>query len=85
MVMFRSGPFLPYAGVRFSDVTTEVNTILTAGWSGEDFDRNIEYENHSSLGAVVGLTWRITPLIMADVHAQFIENEHISLAVKFTF
>jgi hypothetical protein len=85
MVMYRTGAFLPYAGVRFSDVTTEVNTILTAAGSSETLDRVVEFENHDSLGAVVGLTWRISPLIMADVHAQLINNESVSLAVKLTF
>jgi opacity protein-like surface antigen len=85
MVMYRTGALLPYAGIRYSDVTTEVNAVGAIAGASNTFDRTIEYENHASLGAIAGLTWRITPLIVADVHAQFIENESVSLAVKLTF
>jgi len=33
----------------------------------------------------VGLTWRITPLVMADVQAQLFNNERFTVGVKLTF
>ena len=85
MMQFRYSDFLPYAGVRFADVTTEVNTIQTITRTGETFERVIEYENHDELSAVVGVIWRATPLIMAEFQAQFLNDERITLAVKLTF
>jgi len=85
MVQFRYGDFLPYVGARFTDVTTEVNTLLTLTPTGESIDRTIEYETKNDLGAVVGLTWRASSLIMVDAQAQLFNNEHYSIAVRLTF
>ena len=80
MVQFRYGDFLPYVGARFTDVTTEVNTLLTLTVTGESIDRAIEYESQSQLGMVVGLTWRASSLIMVDAQAQLLNNEQYSIA-----
>jgi hypothetical protein len=85
MVQLRYGDFLPYFGVRFSDITTEINTVLSSTVTDKTYDRTIEYENENELGAVVGLTWRVSSLIMVDAQAQFINNERYSIAVMLTF
>lgn len=84
MMQFRYGSFLPYVGVRLSRLTTELNTTMeTAG--GESFGRIVEFENDEDWSAVVGLTWRASSLIMAEVQAQLLNNERITVAIKFTF
>ena len=85
MAQYRLGNFVPYAGVRFTSVETEVNTTQEITFSGETFDRVLNYENADDLSAVVGLTWRITPLIMADFQAQLFNNERFTIGVKLTF
>ena len=85
MVQFRAGNFVPYAGVRFADVTTTINTKLDVRGEEEPWNRTLEYENTDDLSAVVGLTWRASPLIMADVQAQLFGNDRITIAVKLTF
>jgi len=85
MVQFRYGDFLPYVGVRFTDITTEVNSLLTLTPTGESIDRTMEYENQDELGVVVGLTWRASSLIMVDAQAQLLNNERYSIAIRLTF
>ena len=85
MIQLRYGDFLPYVGARFTDVTTEVNTLVTLTPTGESIDRTIEYETKNELGAVVGLTWRASSLIMVDAQAQLFNNECYSIAVRLTF
>jgi len=85
MVLLRYGNFVPYAGVRFANVTTEINTNVAVRGRDEPVKRTLEFENDDDLSAVIGLTWRVTPLIMADLHAQLLNNERITLGVKLTF
>jgi hypothetical protein len=85
MVQYRLGNFLPYAGARFTSVETEVNTTQEITFSGETFERVLNYETADDLSAVVGLTWRITPLVMADFQAQLFNNERFTVGVKLTF
>jgi hypothetical protein len=84
MVQFRFGSFVPYVGAQLTKLTTRVNTTIQP-IQGDAFDRIINYENADDWCAVVGLTCRITSLIMADVRAQLFNNTRFTVAIKFTF
>lgn len=84
MVQFRTGSFVPYAGAQLTKLTTKVKTTLQPA-RGDSFERTNEYENTDDWSGVVGLTWRVTSLIMADVRAQLINNTRFTVAIKFTF
>jgi hypothetical protein len=84
-LMLRWGNVLPYVGVRYIDVTTDVDTVLTQTRTGDTIDRTATFDNRNELSGVAGLTWRISPLIMADLEAQLSSNDRLMLTVKFTF
>ncbi|MBN1918689.1 MAG: hypothetical protein JW889_12335 [Verrucomicrobia bacterium] len=83
-VMFRMGNWLPYVGVRYIDVTTEVNTVLTPV-RGDPVPRTATFDSRNELSGVVGVTWRISSLFVADVEAQIANNNRITATVKLTF
>lgn len=83
-VMLRWGNWLPYIGARYVDVTTEVNTVLTPP-RGDPIERTATFENRNELSGVVGLTWRISSLFMADFEAQLSSNDRFTVTLKLTF
>jgi hypothetical protein len=85
LMLFEVGNLLPYAGVRYVDTTTEMKTILTLTPTGETYDRINTYENSNAFSAVVGLKWRITPLIVLNVDAQLVNNDRVTAGITLTF
>jgi len=85
LMLFEIGNVLPYVGVRYVDTTTEMNTILTVTPTGETLNRANEYENSNSVSAVVGVTWRVSPLIVFDVEAQLLNNDRVTAGVTLAF
>jgi len=85
MVLYRYGDFLPYVGARFVNVTSEMTMIVDVPRTGESFDRTIKTKTENELSGVLGLKWRVTPLIMANVEAQLFNNEKITVGVALTF
>ena len=39
----------------------------------------------AGLSAVIGLTWRVTPLIVFDVEAQLFNNDRVTAGITLTF
>lgn len=85
LVLYRFGNVLPYAGARFVNVSTEVSTVLSVVGREETFDRVLDYKNANELSGIVGLTWRVTPLIMANFEAQLFNNDRITFGIELTF
>jgi len=83
-MMFRLGNWLPYVGVRYIDVTTEINTVLTPS-RGDPIPRTATFDNRNELSGVVGVTWRISSLVVADFEAQLSSNNRLMATVKLTF
>jgi hypothetical protein len=85
LMLFEVGNVLPYAGVRYVDTTTKMKTILTLTPTGETYDRINTYGNSNAVSAVVGLKWRITPLVVFDVEAQLVNNDRVTAGITLTF
>lgn len=80
----KMGNFLPYLGVKYSDIETDVKgTFTDSGQSPEDF--KVKSKADDNFGIFVGTDYKIGENIALNIEGRFVDETAVSLGMTFKF
>lgn len=83
MLTYISGPFAPYAGVRYSRTTSEVETTLTLP-PDPTFTQTVEYEEADPWSALLGTSFLfLGGRLQTDIQLELFNNDGVFLTIAY--
>ena len=79
-VGYRAGNFLPYLGVRYSDVKLNMKNPAASGWTDDH-----KYEADDNVGVFLGTDYKINEACSLNLEGRFIDERAVSAGINWKF
>jgi len=76
----RIGEFVPYFGVRYSDMRVRIKKPASSGWSD-----NLKFEADDNFGLFLGTDYKINEQWLLNLEGRFLDETAVSFGITFKF